>query len=261
MRFEAFRALHSDGTPLLLPNAWDFASAAALSAAGFAAIGTTSLGVAASHGLPDAQGLARAETLALAERLTRLPCLLSVDIEAGFSEDPAEVAALVVRLAAAGAVGINLEDGRPQGTLAPIPRQLELIAAVKSAAPELFLNARTDTHWLAEGRPPALAETLARIEAYSAAGADGVFVPGLAGAADIRTVVEAVKVPVNLLAAPGRMTLREFADLGVRRVSCGSLLFRAALHTTVQTALAVSRDQPVMDGIPGYAEVERLADL
>src|SRR5579875_3746635 len=115
-----FRALHVPGHPLLLPNAWDFASAAVLAQQGFTAIGTTSLGVAAAAGLPDAAGLARAETLALAERLTRLDCLISIDIEGGFSEEPAAVADLAEQLARFGVAGVNVEDGRGGGgSLAP----------------------------------------------------------------------------------------------------------------------------------------------
>lgn len=251
-----FRDLHRPGTPLILANAWDVASAAALLDAGFAAIGTTSLGVAAAHGLPDGHGRAGAETLALARRLSRLPCLLSVDIEAGFSEDPAEVAELAARLAGTGAVGINLEDGRADGGLAPVDRQLELITAIKSRAPRLFLNARTDTHWLA--KDPPLADTVARVEAYRAAGADGVFVPGLADEESIRTVVATTDAPLNVLFLPGRHTTGALADLGVARISYGSLLFRTAVHAAVTAALAIRDGEAFApDGIPSYADINR----
>jgi len=254
----AFRVLHRPGRPLLLPNAWDFASAAALVDAGFPAIGTTSLGVAAAHGLPDGQGRAGAETLELSRRLGRLPCLLTVDIEAGFSDDPAEVAQLVFDLAAAGVVGVNLEDGRGDGTLAPVDRQRELIVAIKSRVPGLFLNARTDTHWLARGDRPSLAGAIGRAEAYRAAGADGIFVPGLADDESIRSLVAAVDAPVNVLFLPARHTVRRLADLGVARVSCGSLLFRTALHAAVTAALAIARGDSLPARIPGYTEVNEL---
>ncbi|MQA86044.1 MAG: isocitrate lyase/phosphoenolpyruvate mutase family protein [Streptosporangiales bacterium] len=254
----AFHALHHADRPLVLPNAWDYASAAALAAAGFAAIGTTSLGVAAAHGLPDAEGWARAETLALTRRLGRLPCLVTVDVEAGFSDDPAEVADLAAELTAAGAVGINLEDGRPGGTLADPARQAELISAVKTRAPGLFVNARVDAHWLAAEDSPPLGGTLARAERYVAAGADGIFVPGLADDEHIGALVAAVAAPVNILYLPRRHTLRRLTDLGVRRVSTGSLLFRAAVHAAVTVAQAIRDDQPVPGEIPGYAEIQRL---
>lgn len=256
--FSEFRSLHRPGQPLLLPNAWDYASAAILIDAGFTAIGTTSLGVAAAHGLPDAQGAARAETIALTHQLARLPCRLTIDIEAGFSDNPAEVAELAAELAAAGAVGINLEDGRPDGTLAPISQHQELITAVKSRVPRLFLNARTDTHWLAQGDPQ-LSDTLARVEAYRAAGADGVFVPGLADDDSIRTVVASTDAPLNVLYLPGRHSVRRLAELGVGRISYGSLLFRAAVAATAATALAVAGDEPLPGNIPSYAEINQLA--
>lgn len=249
-----FHALHTGPRPLLLPNAWDFGSGALLAEAGFPAIGTTSLGVAVSAGLPDGRGATRAETVALARSLTRLRCHVTVDIEAGFSPDPAEVAALAAELAAMGVAGINLEDGRYAG-LADPGQQAELISAVRAAAPGLFLNARTDTFWLQAGD---LTETLRRVRRYANAGADGVFVPGLAEAADIRRLVGDAGVPVNLLFVPGRHSLAELGELGVRRVSTGSLLFRAALRAAVDTAAAVRDGQATALDVPGYAEFDRL---
>lgn len=259
-----FAALHRAGDPLVLPNAWDYASAAALADAGFAAVGTTSLGVAAAYGLPDGQAATRAETLALTRRIVRLPCLVSVDVEAGFSADPAAVGELCAEVAAAGAVGVNVEDGRPDGGLAPVAVQAALVAAAKAAGPRLFVNARVDTYWLATvgagscGEPATPAETLRRAEAYLAAGADGIFVPGLTDPAVIGRLVGAVQAPLNVLATPGGPTVRQLAELGVRRVSTGSLLFRAALQATVQTARAVAGSDPVPPGIPSYAAVQRL---
>ncbi|WP_199439316.1 isocitrate lyase/PEP mutase family protein [Umezawaea beigongshangensis] len=252
-----FHDLHDGPEPLLLPNAWDFSSAAALVAAGFPAVGTTSLGVAAASGLPDAEGLARAETLALAARLVRLPVPISVDVEAGFGDDPHEVAALAAELAGLGVAGINLEDGRPGGVLAGVDAQCDLIRAVKRRAPELFVNARTDTHW--GDRGASTAEAVRRVAAYAGAGADGVFVPGLAEPGDVRAVVAAVPVPVNLLHLPGRTTVARLAALGVRRISTGSLLFRAALRATTAAALAVRDDTPLPAGVPTHREVDGLS--
>ncbi|MFH8403471.1 isocitrate lyase/phosphoenolpyruvate mutase family protein [Streptomyces sp. NPDC018019] len=277
-RTRAFHALHHRDEPLLLPNAWDAASAAALAAAGFAAIGTTSLGVAAALGEPDGQGsaLVRDATLALARRLgSRLPCPYTVDVEGGFGGGPEEVAELARELADAGAAGINLEDGVPgragDGPLVPAGQQAELIRAVKASAPGLYVNARIDTHWLVPdpaARP--LDETLARAETYLSAGADGVFVPGVADERAIATLVAAVPAPLNILYAPGRHRLARLADLGVRRVSTGSLLFRSALHAAVGLAEAVRTDgdagggdgRPGVDlaGVPGCGEVQRPAE-
>ena len=251
----AFHALHHTDRPLLLPNAWDFASGAALAAAGFAAIGTTSLGVAAAAGIPDAAGLTRDETLTLARRLVRLPCPVTVDIEAGFSPDPGEVGDLVAELADLGVAGINLEDGRGD-RLADPATQVVLIRAVKRRAPGVFVNARTDTYWL--GVDATVPATLDRARRYLDAGADGIFVPGLAREQDISAVTAAVPVPVNVLHLPA-LGLDRLAELGVRRVSTGSLLFRAALNATVTTALAVRDGEPLPAGIPGYAEVDALS--
>ncbi|WP_369184724.1 isocitrate lyase/phosphoenolpyruvate mutase family protein [Streptomyces sp. Y1] len=255
----AFHALHHrPGAPLLLPNAWDHASAAALAAAGFAAIGTTSLGVAAAAGLPDGAGRTRAETLRLARRIGGGPALLSVDIEGGFSDDPAEVADLAAELAEAGAVGINLEDGRPDGTLTPPHLHAAKITAVKSAVPRLFVNARTDTHWLGGARAP---ETAPRLAAYQDAGADGVFVPGLTDPAAIAGAVAATALPLNVLATPDGPSLTQLADLGVRRASLGSLLFRLALGAAVDTAthLRTHGSLPRTTTAPAYATVQALS--
>ncbi|MEV2277617.1 isocitrate lyase/phosphoenolpyruvate mutase family protein [Nocardiopsis sp. NPDC049922] len=253
--YAKFRDLHRTGAPLVLPNAWDHASAAALVTAGFRAVGTTSLGVASAAGKSDAEGDTRAETVALALSLARLDALVSVDVEGGFSEDPDEVAALARELVESGVVGVNIEDGRPDGGLADPEHQCAVIRAVKRAAPDLFVNARTDTHWLSGNEE----RTTARVTAYQEAGADGVFVPGLRDEETIAALVDTLDVPLNILHSPGGPSLRTLADLGVRRVSCGSLLFRAALQATVATALAVAEDLPVRDGLPTYAEADALA--
>ncbi|KJK52823.1 hypothetical protein UK23_02330 [Lentzea aerocolonigenes] len=237
----AFLAMHHQDEPLVLPNAWDYTSAAALHAAGFRAIGTTSLGVAAAHGIPDGMGLAGQQAVALAALLKDLPCPVSVDLESGFGMDAAEL------VAGLDAAGVNLEDGRPHG-LASVQDQAALISKVKERAPGVFLNARIDTHW----QGVALAETEARARAYVDAGADGIFVPGLTEPRDIEKL--ATLAPLNVLAQ--QRTPKELGNLGVRRISTGSLLFRAALQHTVATARAV-RDGGVPEAF-SYAEVQAL---
>jgi 2-methylisocitrate lyase-like PEP mutase family enzyme len=249
-----FWELHHGDRPLVLPNAWDFASGAMLAEAGFPAIATTSLGVAAAAGKTDAAGDTRAETVALARTLARLPVPVTVDIEGGFSDRAADVAGLVTELASFGIAGVNLEDGRSDGTLAPLDHQATVIAAVKRAAPQVFLNARTDTFWLGG---PDRAETLRRARAFAEAGADGIFVPGIADDADVRAVLEAVDLPLNVLYMPGRTEYSALARLGVHRVSTGSLPFRRALQAAVAAALAVTGE----DGgsaVPSVADVQRL---
>ena len=232
--------LHRPGDPLLLPNAWDYGSAAILAAQGFPAIGTTSLGVAVAAGLPDGQGATRDETAALAERLRRLPCYLTVDLEQGFSDDPQAVAALVAEL---GADGVNLEDGLRDPDLL-----CRKIRAVKQAAPDVFVNARTDTHWLGEDQP-SLDETRRRLDLYLQAGADGIFVPGLNDPAAIGQLARLA--PLNVLYG---LPLRQLADLGVARVSTGSLLFRMTLGTLRGWA----QGRPVEPDPPTYDEIAAL---
>ncbi|MFI5631381.1 isocitrate lyase/phosphoenolpyruvate mutase family protein [Streptomyces sp. NPDC051664] len=258
--FAAFTSLHraTTASPLLLPNAWDHASATALSEQGFPAIGTTSLAVAAAAGLPDGTGATRAETVLLARRLGAGPYLLSVDAEGGFSDDPAEVAELARELAAAGAVGINLEDGRGDGTLTPVELHAAKIAAVKAAVPHLFVNARTDTHWLG-GREAATAGTTVRLDAYQQAGADGVFVPGLTDPTAIAALVKSLDVPLNILYSPSGPTVAQLGGLGVRRVSLGSLLYRAALGEAMAVAANIRAGRPVGGDVPTYAQVQNLS--
>jgi 2-methylisocitrate lyase-like PEP mutase family enzyme len=249
-RADEFRALHDDF--LLLPNAWDAASAAALVRAGFPAVGTTSLGVAAGAGLRDGVGVSRAETVALAARVAGLPVPVSVDVEGGFGDDPGAVRELGHELAGLGVAGVNIEDGRDNRGLIEPAHHARLVAAMAESG--LFVNARTDTHWLGTGRD----STLDRVRAYVDAGARGVFVPGLVAAAEIAALVAAVPVPVNLLFQPGRLSVETVRALGVRRVSTGSLLFRAALGAAIETVEAVRDGVPLPREVPTVQQIQGL---
>ncbi|NGN68883.1 isocitrate lyase/phosphoenolpyruvate mutase family protein [Streptomyces sp. A7024] len=255
-RFDHFARLHRRAAPLLLPNAWDYASAAALAEQGFEAIGTTSLGVAAAAGLPDGAAATADATGALARRLGRGSFLFTVDAEGGFSDDAQEVAGLARTLYEAGAAGINLEDGRADGTLAPMELHAAKVAAVKAAVPGLFVNARTDTYWLGRGKE----ETATRLAAYEQAGADGVFVPGLSDPDGIAALTAGLAAPLNVLYSPTGPTLPELAALGVRRVSLGSLLYRTALGAAVAAATAIRDGRAIGRTAPSYAEVQRLGE-
>ncbi|MCF2130532.1 isocitrate lyase/phosphoenolpyruvate mutase family protein [Strepomyces sp. STD 3.1] len=247
----AFAALHRPGEPFLLPCAWDHASAHALAVRGFRAVGTTSLGVAAASGLPDGAAATRDETLRLALTLGSGPFLLTVDAESGFADDPDDVGEFARQLAAVGAAGINLEDA-----LGPADRHAAKIAAVRSAAPGLFVNARTDTYWSGDGDP---GETVRRLEAYREAGADGVFVPGLTDPARIAALAAHFDVPLNVLHSPTGPTLPHLADLGVARVSLGSLLYRRALGAALETAADIAAGWPPVGTSPSYEEVAALS--
>ncbi|MEU2033849.1 isocitrate lyase/PEP mutase family protein [Nocardia amamiensis] len=253
-KFEIFHGLHYRDQPLVLPNAWDFASAALLATAGFPAIGTTSLGVAAAAGLADGVGVTKTETLAIAQRLARLAVPVTVDIEGGFDEGPSAVADFVEQLAACGIAGVNLEDGRAGSALAAPDHHAELISAIKDRTPEVFVNARVDTYWLSLDP----GSTHDRVRRYTAAGADGIFVPGLTDRAGIEGIVTTTDLPVNILYSGTGPTIATLAELGVRRVSTGSLLYRAALSAAVDVARAVLHDAPVPSGIVTYPDIQRL---
>ncbi|MFC8732507.1 isocitrate lyase/phosphoenolpyruvate mutase family protein [Luteimicrobium sp. NPDC057192] len=243
-----FRRLHEGPGPLLLPNAWDVGSALAFVAAGFPAVGTTSFGVGAAAGHPDGRGASRDATVALVARLRGLPVPLSVDVEDGYSADPDDVAAFVARLDVA---GVNLEDSAG-GALVDPEVPAAKIAAIRAATPDVFVNARVDTYWFHQS--DTVDATLARARRYVEAGADGVFVPGLADPDAIPAVAAALDVPVNLLPVPG-LTVDDLGALGVRRVSTGSLPYRAAIDAGVAAATRLRDGAPPVAATP-YAEAQ-----
>lgn len=246
-----FAELHRAGDPLVLPNAWDVGTARALVAGGFAAIGTTSLGLTASQGLPDATRRGRELTVESTGQLVAagLGCFLTCDIEDGFADGAAEVADFVASL---GVDGVNIEDAT-EGALAGPKAHAAKIRAIKQSSPDVFVNARTDVYWLGPGDRD---EAVRRAQVYVDAGADGVFLPGAVDLATIESFVAAIDVPVNVLASP-TLTRQQLADVGVARISTGSLLYRAALAATLATAHAVRDGQPLPPAI-GYDDVQAL---
>ena len=244
----SFADLHHGPLPLLLPNAWDVASALGFVAAGFEAVGTTSFGVSAAAGHPDgARATAEANTT-LAKALTRLGVHVSMDVEDGYSDDPAEVASYVAGL---GVAGVNLEDSKDARLVDPAAHAAK-VAAVKAAAPDVFVNARVDNLWFHE--EATLDAVVARARAYVAAGADGDCVPGATEPDLIRELAAAIPAPLNELVGPAQ-TLHDLGALGVRRVSTGSLPYRAALDRAVEVATDV-RDGLAVPGATSYAEVQ-----
>lgn len=235
------RALHRGTSILVLPNAWDAASARVIEEAGFPAIATTSAGVAFSLGYPDGQRVGRDEMLAAVRRIAAVVhAPVTADIEAGYGETPEAVAETIRGVLAAGAVGVNLEDswerdGRP--VLADLVLQEERIRAAREAAEAasipLVINARTDVflHRLGDE-----AEAVRRLNAYLRAGADCAFPILVRDPALIARLVGAIAGPVNILAGPGAPSIPELQRLGVARVSFGSALARAALGLTRRIA-------------------------
>ena len=243
-RAERFRVLHARPGIFAIPNPWDAGSAKILAMLGFEALATTSAGFAFSVGKPDAEGaLNRPDTLANARTIvdaTNLP--VSADLENGFGDDP-ETCAETIRLAAeTGLVGGSIEDatGRADDPIYPFELSVERVAAAVQAARALpfpfVLTARAEN--LINGRPD-LNDTIRRLQAFAAAGADVLYAPGLTSRDDIAAVVKAVAPkPVNVvmgLSGP-RFSLDELASLGVKRVSLGSSLARAAYGAFLEAA-------------------------
>lgn len=232
-----FFRLHKGPRILVLPNAWDAASARVFEAAGFQALGTTSAGVANSLGYPDGQRIPREEMLAAIARIARSVSIpVTADIEAGYGESPAQVAETVRAVVAAGAVGLNLEDGRNDAALFEIGAQVERVRAACRAAAEsglpLVVNARTDVYLLRAGDAGAwFDEAQRRLLAYRDAGASCLFLPGVQDGHTIARMVRAVSAPLNVLAVPGLPPVADLQNMGVARLSLGSGPMRAAMGT------------------------------
>jgi 2-methylisocitrate lyase-like PEP mutase family enzyme len=237
-----FKTLHSTTEPLIIPNAWDAASGALFAQAGAPAIATSSASLAWSLGYADGGTLPLRELLAAIARIQRvLQIPLTVDLEDGYSEEPKAVAALVAEIAALGVVGINLEDGAH----API-LLAEKIAAARNAlgATPLFINARTDVYLsglaTSEG---AAAMTLERAKLYEAAGADGLFVPGMGSMQDTARITSATTLPLNLMLLPNMPTIQDLFAAGARRFTAGPANFQAAYGHAQRLAKVLMADQ------------------
>lgn len=224
-----FRKLHVNTTPLRLPNAWDAGSARLFESLGAPTIATTSAGVAWALGYRDGRSLPVEEAIGVASRIVRVVKVpVTVDIENGYSDDPQAVAGLVKRLADVGVVGINIEDGTDNPKL--LTDKIEAIRkALSAAGTDVFVNVRTDVYLEGLAKPSRLVEeTLKRGKLYVEAGADGLFVPGLHKADDIKAVVSDVPVPLNIMAWPGLADASALGKLGVRRLSAGPGVAQAA---------------------------------
>ncbi|HEU0175451.1 MAG TPA: isocitrate lyase/phosphoenolpyruvate mutase family protein [Blastocatellia bacterium] len=237
-RAEAFHRLHAGDGILVLINAWDAASARLFEQAGSPAIATTSAGMAWSLGYSDGEHVSAPELLEACARICRVVTApVSVDIERGYGRTPAEVSTTVRALLELGVVGINIEDGLTPGTkeIAPPSVLAEKISAIRAVAEEagapLFINARTDTYLAPTNDPGARYEdTVRRAQMYVAAGADGVFAPGLESLEEMARLAQAVERPLNIYAGyAGLPPVAELRRAGVRRVSLGCGPFQAAL--------------------------------
>ena len=266
---EAFRALHAGPAILVLPNAWDVASARVFEEAGFPAVATSSAGIAASLGYPDGERISRGEmTKAVARIAKALKVPLSADLEAGYGPTPKAVQLTVEAAIDAGAVGMNLEDAtedRIRPLYAP-EVQAERIRTARSAADRLgvkfFINARTDVLLKQVGAEAARFDHVVRRSlAYKEAGADGLFVTGVSDPALIARLVKAVGLPLNVIASAATPPVAELQKLGVARLSLGSGPMRAALGLTRRIATELRSSGTygaLLEGAIPYAEVNQL---
>ena len=245
-----FRALHDREELFVMPNPWDVGAARLLESLGFEALATTSAGFAWSIGKPD-QGVSRDELVAHVASLTAATSLpLNVDSERCYPDDPGGVTKTVELLAEAGAAGFSIEDYNPStGRIDDVEEAAARVRVAADAAHRLpdpmVLTGRAENH--IRGVQD-LDDTIARLTAYRDAGADVVYAPGLADLDQIMAVVEAVRVPLNVLALPHGPTVVELASVGVRRVSTGGALARSAYG-----ALLAGAQELLAGGTSSYA--------
>lgn len=236
---ETFRALHRPGSPLVMPNPWDAGSARLFSSLGFHALATTSGGFAGTLGRRDGsvtrgEAITHAASVAVA---TDLP--VSADLENCFADQPAEVARTIEMAIAAGLAGCSIEDytRRDDDSIYDLGFARERVAAAAEAAHagevHLVLTARAENYL--HGRPD-IADTIGRLQAYQEAGADVLFAPRVVDIGEIRSIVQSVDRPVNVLAFPGAPTVAELADAGVARISVGSWFFYVGVGAVAAAA-------------------------
>jgi 2-methylisocitrate lyase-like PEP mutase family enzyme len=264
-----FLKLHQGPNILVLPNAWDVASARIFEEAGFSAIGTSSAGVAFSLGYPDGQQISREETLDAVRRIAKAANVpVTADVEAGFGSTPEEVAETARAAIDAGAVGMNLEDGAEERPdfLADLNKQKEIISAVLEAAKRagvpFVLNARTDIFLYGIGPAETrLRRTMERLNAYRAAGAQSLFAPGVKDRETIAQLARGVDAPLNILATVGTPPVAELQQIGIARVSVGSGPMRATLGFLARMARELHEDgvfKMMTAGALPYADANRL---
>lgn len=234
-----FEAFHIKGEPIVLYNAWDAGSAAAIVEAGARAIATSSAAVASAQGYEDGENLPLDFALQIAGRIVKaVDVPVTIDFEGGYSEDDRELAANVTKLLDLGVVGINFEDRVVKGEgMYGIERQAKRIASIRKAADKrdiaLFINARTDVFL---GQSGNVEEAIERSRAYAIAGASGFFIPGLTDDVEIRKIAEASPLPVNVMMMGGISPIDKLAKLGVARVSYASTPLSKAMSALKKDA-------------------------
>ncbi len=222
---DRFRALHVPGDPLLIPNPWDVGSARVLTSLGFRALATTSSGFAATLGRLDGT-VSRDEAVTHGGQIAAAVGVpVSADLENGFADDPAEVTATVRAAVDAGLAGCSIEDWSGSAIYDAALAAERIAAAVEAAAGQIVITARAE-NYLHERVD--LADTIARLQSFAAAGADVVYAPAVIDTSELRTLIGEVDRPVNVLALPSAPPVAELAQLGVARISVGGAFAFAA---------------------------------
>jgi 2-methylisocitrate lyase-like PEP mutase family enzyme len=262
-RAAGFLALHHAREPVVLPNAWDPASAAVIAGAGAKAIATSSAGVAWALGYADGESIGRDEMIAAVARIARVVDVpVTADLERGYGD----VAATVRAAIDAGAVGANIEDSTPERTVLDAAEQAARLRAGRETAaaagvPSFVLNARTDVYLREIGDPSGrLDEAKRRAHAYADAGASSLFVPGLLDLAALAELAGASPIPVAVMAGAGAPTVAELAGAGVRRISLGPGLSQAAyaLAARATRELLETGTYGALDGALSFPELQAL---
>ena len=267
VKAKLFQQLHLGPQILVIANAWDAGSARVFEHAGICAVGTGSAGIAFSHGYSDNERIPRDVILsATREIVNAVKVPVTADILTGLGHTIKEVVATVTEIIAMGAVGINIEDGTDDGHLIDVDEQVEKISAICNAAKAsgvpIVVNARTDSFWLKLGDAKEnLRASIERANRYREAGADCVFVPAVVDRAAIKTLVQQIDGPLNILTVPGCPPIAELQQLGVRRVSEGSGPMRATMMLTRRIAEELLRTGTYTrfhDDAIAYAEANKL---
>lgn len=261
---ESFRKLHESGC-FVIPNPWDFGTARYLRRLGFPALATTSAGAAFSRGLPDADWAvprdAMLEHIAGIVSAVELP--VNADFESGYAHRPEDVGANVRLCIGTGVAGLSIEDatGDPAAPLYELPLAVERIgaarAAIDASGTGVLLTARAECYLVGHADP--LQESIRRLQAYAEAGADVLYAPGPKSREDIEAIVKAVHPkPVNVLMGVNTgLRVPDLAEMGVRRISVGSSLARAAWTGFIRAATAIARE----GSFAGFDDIEPYKDL
>jgi 2-methylisocitrate lyase-like PEP mutase family enzyme len=260
-----FRALHESGC-FVIPNPWDCGTARALEQLGYKALATTSAGLSFSRGAPDAPGALPLEAVLehIAEIVGSAELPVNADFQSGYAASPEGVGANVRRCVDTGVAGLSIEDASGAHALFELPHAVERVgaarAAIDSAAADVLLTARAECFLV--GHPDPLEESIRRLQAYAATGADVLFAPGVRGRDDIRVIVESVHPkPVNVLMSTNTgLSVEDLAELGVRRISVGSALARVAWGAFLRAASAIAQ-QGSFAGLDGAAPFAQLNEL